>query len=173
MLQPATTTHCSSYWPPWMWTRTVKWDDAPPAWAKQIEHGRVLVIFCPPYLIDIPLEPARCRCASAMIRALLGCGNDEREEHARTSLWSLSSKAGDDILRHNDMRCPACGNEFSGGARLCPSCCSSADIGSGPTLEPESSPRSVVPPGDSPGATPRKRSSSPSANISTSSGYEA
>ena len=56
-----------------MWTRTVKWDVAPPAWAKQIEQGRVLVRFCPPYLSDIPLEPARCRCARAMIRALLGC----------------------------------------------------------------------------------------------------
>src|SRR5580692_488082 len=73
MLQPATITHCSSYWPPWMWTRTAKWDVAPPAFPKQIEQGRVLVIFCPPYLIDIPLEPARCRCARAMIRALLGC----------------------------------------------------------------------------------------------------
>src|ERR1700751_1389988 len=65
-----------------MWTRTVKWDVAPPAWAKQIEHGRVLVIFCPPYLIDIPLEPARCRCARAMIRALLGVRTMKREEHA-------------------------------------------------------------------------------------------
>ena len=59
MPQPVTTTHCSSYWPPWMWTRTVKWDVAPPAWAKQIEQGRVLVRFCPPYRIDILLEPAR------------------------------------------------------------------------------------------------------------------
>jgi Protein kinase domain len=74
---------------------------------------------------------------------------------------------------HNDMKCPACGNEFSGAARLCPLCCSSADMGSGPTLEPEASPRGVVPPGDSLGATPRKRSSSPSGHISTSSGYEA
>src|SRR5580700_608533 len=71
------------------------------------------------------------------------------------------------------MRCSVCGNQVSGAADLCPSCRSSVDIGSGPTLEPEASPRGVVPPGDSLGATPRKRSSSPSGNISTSSGYEA
>jgi hypothetical protein len=34
---------------------TVNWDVAPSSWAKQIEQGRVLVIFCSPYRIDIPL----------------------------------------------------------------------------------------------------------------------
>jgi hypothetical protein len=47
------------------------------------------------------------------------------------------------------------------------------DIGSGATLEPEASPRGGVSPGDLPGATVRKRSSSPSGSISSSSGYEA
>ncbi len=74
---------------------------------------------------------------------------------------------------HDYMKCSACGNEVSGAARFCPSCGSSLDIGSGATLEPEATPHGGVSPGDWPGTTPRKRSSSPSGNIPASSGYEA
>jgi hypothetical protein len=74
---------------------------------------------------------------------------------------------------HNHMRCSVCGNQVSGAADLCPSCRSSVDIGSGATLEPEATPHGGVSPRDLPGATVRKRSSSPSGSISASSGYEA
>ncbi len=57
------------------------------------------------------------------------------------------------------MNCPACGSEVSGTARFCPSCGSAVDVGAAATIEAES--------------TPRKRSPSPSARFSSSSGYEA
>src|SRR5450631_46469 len=57
------------------------------------------------------------------------------------------------------MNCPACGSEVPGTARFCPSCGNAVDFGATATLEPE--------------ATPPKRSPSPSARISSFSGYEA
>src|SRR3984893_1935885 len=71
------------------------------------------------------------------------------------------------------MRCSVCGIEVSGASGLCPTCRSAVDIGSGATLEPEASPHRGVSPGDLPGATVRKRSSSPSGATSSRSDYEA
>jgi hypothetical protein len=63
--------------------------------------------------------------------------------------------------------------EVSGTAGLCPSCRGAVDIGSGATLEPETSPYGGFSPGDLPGATVRKRSPSSGGSSSSSSGYEA
>jgi len=71
------------------------------------------------------------------------------------------------------MRCSVCGIELSGAEGLCPSCRASRDIGSGATLEPEATPHDGGLPGDLPGASVRKRSSSPSSSILASAGYEA
>jgi serine/threonine protein kinase len=67
------------------------------------------------------------------------------------------------------MSCSACGSEVPGAARFCPSCGSAVDIGATLTQEPVATPRAA----GSPGASPRKRSFSPSGRISSSSGYEA
>jgi hypothetical protein len=63
------------------------------------------------------------------------------------------------------MVCPACTKEVSPGTRFCPSCGSAVDFGSTPTLGLEATPRNIGSPGDS----PRKRDSSPSGRISSSS----
>ncbi len=63
------------------------------------------------------------------------------------------------------MSCPACGSAVPGTARFCPSCGIAVDFSAAATLEPEATPRA---PG-SPGASPRKRGSSPSGRISSSS----
>jgi hypothetical protein len=62
------------------------------------------------------------------------------------------------------MSCPACGSAVPGTARFCPSCGIAVDFSAAATLEPEATPRA---PG-SPGASPRKRDSSPSGKISSS-----
>jgi eukaryotic-like serine/threonine-protein kinase len=67
------------------------------------------------------------------------------------------------------MSCPACGSEVPGAARFCPSCGGAVDIGATLTREPVAIPRAD----GSPGVSPRKRDFSPSARISSSSGYEA
>ncbi len=67
------------------------------------------------------------------------------------------------------MSCPACGSEVPGAARFCPSCGSAVDFGSTPTLGIEAPPRSTGSRGGSPGDSPRKRDSSPSGRISSSS----
>ncbi len=63
------------------------------------------------------------------------------------------------------MNCPACGSAVPGTARFCPSCGSAVDFGATAPLEPEATPRAPGSPGDS----PRKRDSSPSGRISSSS----
>ena len=63
------------------------------------------------------------------------------------------------------MSCPACGSEVPGAARYCPSCGSAVDFGSTPTVGLEAAPR--IP--GSQAASPRKRDSSPSSRISSSS----
>ncbi len=63
------------------------------------------------------------------------------------------------------MSCPACGSEVPGAARYCPSCGSAVDFGSTPTVGLEAAPR--IP--GSQAASPRKRDSSPSGRISSSS----
>jgi hypothetical protein len=63
------------------------------------------------------------------------------------------------------MVCPACTKEVPQGTRFCPSCGSAVDFGSTPTLGLEATPRKIGSPGDS----PRKRDSSPSGRISSSS----
>ncbi len=67
------------------------------------------------------------------------------------------------------MSCPACGSEVPGAARFCPTCGSAVDFGSTPTLGIEAAPRDIASRGDSPGDSPRKRDSSPSGRISSSS----
>jgi serine/threonine-protein kinase len=57
------------------------------------------------------------------------------------------------------MSCPACGSEVSGTARFCPSCGSAVDAGAAATIEAVT--------------TPPKRSPSPGARFSSTSGYEA
>jgi hypothetical protein len=64
------------------------------------------------------------------------------------------------------MSCPACGSAVPGTARFCPSCGIAVDFSAAATLEPEATPRAS----GSPGASPRKRDSSPSGRIGSSSG---
>jgi serine/threonine protein kinase len=89
------------------------------------------------------------------------------------SQLSRSLEAGADIYSATVMSCPACGSVIPSAARFCPSCGSAADSDSGPTLGPETTPRGADSPRGSPRASPRKRELSPSARISSSSGYEA
>jgi serine/threonine protein kinase len=84
------------------------------------------------------------------------------------SVWRTVIYSG-----NNYMKCSICGNEVSGSAGLCPSCGSSVDIGTGPTLEPEAPPHGGGSTGLLHGPAAQKRSSSPSGGISTPSGYEA
>jgi hypothetical protein len=67
------------------------------------------------------------------------------------------------------MSCSTCGSEIPGAARFCPSCGSAVDSGATLTREPVTTPRAD----GLPGTFPRKRNSSPSGRISSSSGYEA
>ena len=67
------------------------------------------------------------------------------------------------------MSCPACGSAVPGTARFCPSCGSAVDFGSTPTVGLDA----AQPILGTPLASPRKRESSPSGRISSSSGYEA
>jgi hypothetical protein len=69
------------------------------------------------------------------------------------------------IYSRATMSCPACGSEIPGAAHFCPSCGSALDFGSTPTLGLDAAPR--VP--DPQVGSPRKRDSSPSSRISSSS----